>query len=455
MEGKTRGDEAVTREMKLGYGIGDFGANLLFQSVTLYLLFYFTDILAIPAATAGTIFLAAKLWDAVTDPVMGNISDRTRSRFGAKRIYLLIGAVPLGLSFFLLFYGPDLTGSAAVLYSLLVFIFFCTMYTVVNIPYGSLTAVMSRDSQVRAEITGYRMAFALLGTLVVAGVTKPVVGLFTSQALGFRMVGLFFGAAAAVFTLITFFSTAERLKEDRDPASSLKRDLAGVVKNRPFLVLTAATLLQYIALGVIASMVNYFFKYVLPMEYFIPLAFLCLFVTAIAVMPLWVYLSKKFGKIAVFDLGMIILAAALILLYFIRSANIPVLIPVLVLAGVGLSTVYLSPWSMVPDTVEYSEWKLGSRREGTLYGVFYFAQKLAVALAGFICGRGLSVSGYVPNAVQSPGAEQGIRMLMVFVPVIIIAAALLVIRFYTIKAGFHEQMLREIEAGRIAETEEV
>ncbi len=451
MEGKTRGDEAVTRGMKLGYGLGDFGANLLFQSVTLYLLFYFTDVLAIPAATAGTIFLAAKLWDAVTDPVMGNISDRTRSRFGAKRIYLLAGAVPLGLSFFLLFYGPELSGRAVVVYSLLAFIFFCTMYTVVNIPYGSLTAVMSRDSQVRAEITGYRMAFALLGTLVVAGVTKPVVGLFASQALGFRMVGLYFGAAAVFFTLITFFSTAERLKEDRDPASSLKRDLLSVAKNRPFLVLTAATLLQYICLGVIASMVNYFFKYVLPMEYFIPIAFLCLFVTAIAVMPLWVYLSKKLGKIAVFDLGMIILAVALILLFFVRTVSVPLLIPILVIAGVGLSTVYLSPWSMIPDTVEYSEWKLGSRREGTLYGVFYFAQKLAVALAGFICGRGLSISGYVPNTVQTPGAEMGIRILMVFVPVFMIFAALLVIRFYTIKAGFHEQMLKEIEAGRIAE----
>jgi len=438
-------EQEVSRKAKIGYGVGDFGANLLFQSVALYLLFYFTDVMMIDAAVAGSLFLVAKLWDAISDPLMGNLSDRTHTRYGAKRVYLLIGAVPLGISFYFLFFGPELTGTAKSVYALAVFICFCTCYTVVNIPYGSLTAAMSKDSQVRAEISGYRMGFALLGTLVAAGITKPLVAAAVSPRAGFRTIGLAFGVAAALFTLITFISTSEKVLPVRKSESTLRTDLLCVVKNRPFIILTLATLFQYVALGVIASMVNYYFKYVLPMEGFIPVVFLSLFAAAIVAMPMWVWLSRKVGKRLVFIIGMIVLGVALVLLFMITEPLHLQIVLILILGGVGLSTIYLSPWSMVPDTVEYSEWKMGSRREGTLYGVFYFAQKLAVALSGFICGRGLALAGYIPNQKQTLTAVHGIRTLMVFIPVIIIVLGIITILFYTIDAEFHQKMNQEIE----------
>ncbi|MFW5710968.1 MAG: MFS transporter [Spirochaetota bacterium] len=444
-------EPSLSKKVKIGYGIGDFGANLLFQSVALYLLFYFTDVMMIDAAVAGSLFLVAKLWDAVSDPLMGNLSDRTRTRYGAKRVYLLIGAIPLGISFFLLFYGPQLDGLAKNAYALAVFVCFCTCYTIVNVPYGSLTAAMSKNSQERAEISGYRMGFALLGTLVAAGITKPLVAAAVTPSGGFRTVGLVFGFAAALFTLVTFFSTSEKVSPDCSAESTLKTDLNCILKNKPFLVLTLATLFQYIALGIIASMVNYYFKYALPMEDFIPIAFLSLFATAIAAMPFWVWLSARGGKRLVFNLGMIILAISLLLLFFVTEPCRLHIIPILMFGGLGLSTIYLSPWSMVPDTVEYAEWKLGNRREGTLYGVFYFAQKLAIALSGFICGRGLALTGYIPNQVQTFAAERGIRTLMVFIPVIIITFGIIAIHFYTIDADFHQQMNREIEGVHIDE----
>lgn len=437
----------VPLSMKIGYGIGDFGANLLFQCVGLYLLFYFTDVLHIGAGIAGSIIMVAKIWDAVTDPMMGSISDRTRSRWGSKRIYLLLGALPLAVSFYLLFYGPDLAGRELNLYALVTFVLFCTFYTVVNIPYGALTSALTLDTKERASVTGFRMSFAILGTLVVAGATLIFVALFKTQQEGFRFVGAVYGLAAAIFTLIVFFTTRERTDCGRQDTASFKEELSFVFRNTPFLVLTLATLLQYVALGMAAAMVTFFFKYPLAMEEFTPIAFALLFVTAVLCMPFWVYMSSRLGKRPVFIAGMVIFGGALLLMYFAAGYGMAAIIALLVIAGVGLSTVYLSPWSMIPDTVEYSEWKFGARREGTIYGFFYFAHKVAAALAGFICGQGLALVGYVPDAVQTPLADTGIRVLMTLFPAGVILLGIIAISFYPITEEMHVGMVGEI-AGR-------
>ncbi len=436
--------ETVPLKMKLGYGLGDFGANLLFQCVGFYLLFYFTDVLFIGAGLAGTIIMVAKIWDAVTDPLMGNISDRTRTRWGSKRVYLLLGALPLALSFYLLFYGPDLTGSSLNLYALVTFVLFCTFYTVVNIPYGALTSALTLDAKERASITGYRMSFAILGTLVVAGVTLVLVALFKTQQEGFRFVGALYGIAAALFTLIAFLTTREKKDYGEKKSASFREEISYVFRNTPFLILTLATLLQYVALGMTAAMVTFFFKYPLAMEKFTPIAFALLFVTAVLFMPFWVYMSRRLGKRPVFIAGMIIFGGALLLMYFATVYGMAAIITLLVIAGVGLSTVYLSPWSMIPDTVEYSEWKFGARREGTIYGFFYFAHKVAAAMAGFICGQGLSLAGYVPDVVQTPMAEEGIKILMTIFPAGVILLGIIVISFYPISGEMHSGMVAEI-----------
>ncbi|MGI6616039.1 MAG: MFS transporter [Dethiobacteria bacterium] len=436
--------ERVPLAMKIGYGVGDLGANLLFQCIGLFLLFYFTDVLGIGAALAGTIIMVSKIWDAVTDPLMGSISDRTRSRWGSKRIYLLLGALPMGASFFMLFYGPPLAGRALHLYALAAFILFCTFYTVVNIPYGALTSAMTLDAQERASITGFRMSFAILGTLVVAGATLILVGLYETQLEGFRFIGALYGLAAAVFTIIAFLSTREKTGALKKDAASFREELSFVFKNTPFLILTLATLLQYIALGMTAAMVTFFFKYPLAMEEFTPVGFALLFVTAVLFMPFWVYMSNRLGKRPVFIAGMVIFGGALLLLYFTYGLGIYAIISLLLIAGAGLSTIYLSPWSMIPDTVEYSQWKFGARREGTIYGFFYFTHKVAAALAGFICGQGLSLAGYVPDAFQTPLANQGITILMTLFPAGVIVLGIIAISFYPITGEMHSGMVAEI-----------
>jgi len=432
--------------IKVGYGVGDFAANLVFQSVMLYLMYFFTDVFMIGASAAGSIFLMSKIWDAVSDPIMGCLSDRTRSRWGQKRPFLLFGAVPLGVSFWLLFAAPALSPNWKIVYAAAAFLIFCTAYTVVNIPYGAITASMTLDSHERSSITGYRMFFAILGTLVVAGATRPLVARFADDVTGFRIVSLIYALLAVGFTLVTFSAVRERIfAGDASGRFNLNEIWVVTRSNRPFIVLTLGMFCHLTAICIMAAMVNYFFKYNLKNEPFIPIAFISLFATAALAIPLWVFISKRQGKKAAFNAGMGLLGLTLIGLYFIKALNPFMLVPVFVAGGIGLSTIYLSPWSMIPDTVEYAEQKTGLRREGILYGLFFFGQKLAAAFAGFIAGQGLDLAGYLPNAEQSASALAGIRLLMTLAPVSLIVIGMGLISLYPIDRRLHDQILRELQ----------
>jgi GPH family glycoside/pentoside/hexuronide:cation symporter len=432
--------------VKFGYGIGDFAFNLVLQSTSLYLIYFFTDVFLIGAAAAGAIVLVSKLWDAVTDPMMGIISDHTRSRWGKKRPYLLFGALPFGLSIFLLFLAPELSPTGKVIYGFLTFILFSTAITVVNIPYGALTAVLTQDAQVRSRLTAFRMTFALIGTLAAAGATKPLAGLLATELEGFRMVGGLYGIIAVGFTLISFASVRERIEQQAPKRETLRSYLRVVFANPPFLFLALATFLFMTAINMMAAVVNYYFKYNLSSEGLIPIAFLALFVTAALCIPLFVWISNRRSKRFAFALGMGALGLLLIPLYLFGERSTVLTLAIFVVAGLGMSTIYLCPWSMIPDTVEYSEWKTGLRREGILYGAFFFCFKAGAALAGALVGLGLDLSGYQANAAQTAQTLEGIRIMISLVPLGFIILGVIVIRFYSITAQRHQQILTEIRA---------
>jgi len=453
--GSGPGAERVPARMRYGYAIGDFGANLAFQVTGFYLLFFFTDVFAVAPALAGSIILYAKIWDAITDPVMGSIADRTKSRWGRFRPYLLFGALPLGLTVFLLFLSPGLGEAGRYFYGLVTFIAFATAITVVNVPFLAMTPSLTRDSHERSVITGYRVFFGILGSLAAAGATLPLVGAFggTDKVAGFRAVGLVYGAVVALATLVTFFTVRERVADPPRAKVGVKEALGAVLGNGPFLILTAGTFLHMIAMNTMSVVVNYYFKYNLKMEGMIPVAFGSLFVAAGLSLPLFVLISKRTGKKIAYNIGMGIVAAMLVVIFLagdrtlrIGGLSVPVIFPILVVTGIGLSTNWLSPWSMIPDTVEYAEWKTGVRREGVLYGLFYFVFKFGTALAGYLVGSVLSLYGYVANVEQTARALGGIRIVMTVVPFILLAAGILCISFFPISAERHRKMVSEIEA---------
>ncbi len=438
--------EALGTWMKIGYGAGDFAANITFQTVTLFLMYFYTDVFILGASTAGMIFFIAKIWNAACDPTMGYIADRTRTRWGRNRPFLLFGALPLGIAFFLLFSGPDLSPDGRIAWALFTFLLFSAAYSVINIPYGALTANLTMDTTERSSLTGFRMAFAIFGSLFAAGAAKPLVALFQDELTGFRMTGLIFGAVCVAVNLVTFASVRERVAPPREAHMSFREDLAMVRRNRPFILLTISTIIQMIAINLLAIMVNYYFKYNLDAADLIPVAFLCLFATAMVAMPLWVFLSSRWGKKKVLMTGTGFLALMLLGLLAVPRGATGLVLAIFVGAGVGLASLYLCPWSMIPDTVEYSQWKTGMRREGILYGFFNFAFKFAAAFSGMITGFGLDIIGYQQNTAQQEGTLSGILMLMTIVPVFFIAAGIVIIGFYPIDAAMHRKMVSEIDA---------
>ena len=442
--------------VRLGYGSGDFAVNLAYQTISLYLIYYFTDVFGIPPYAAGLVFLVSKLWDAVSDPIMGSLVDRTRTRWGQKRPYLLFGAIPFGLTVALLFASPDLPPVGRILYGLAAYILFCTAVTVVNIPHGALTASLSRDSDERLRISTYRMTFSLIGTLVAASVTLPLVGGFADERSGFRAVGMIYGAIGAAVVLTAFLAVRGHDRPDpiRPPAGLREalKEMATVLRvNRPFLVLAGSTIIILTGVNIVAAAAKYYFKYVLDRESAVPLALGALFVTAVFFIPLIAFISRRSSKRNGYLFGLVIFAAALFGLFFPGSGRLVPVVGLCVIAGIGMAAIYLSPWSMIPDTVEYSQWRSGLRREGILYGFFFFCFKLGSALAGFVIGTVLDLVGYVPNAAQSASTVLGIRLLMSFIPALLVTAGIAVLLLYPIDREMHRRMLADI-AGRTEST---
>ena len=430
--------------VKLGYGIGDFGFNLVVQAAAVHLMFFFTDVYAIPAAAAGTISLVSKIWDAVIDPGLGMLVDRTRTRWGSKRPYLLFGAVPAGAAVFLLFLGPALPQGWKIAYSAASFVLFCTALSVANIPYTALSASITLDSRARSSLSAWRMSLAILGTLVAAGATRLLVDLLPTKLAGFRVVGAAYGLAVVVILLATFFSVRERVMGQREESANFRQSLKAMTANPPYLLLTGGMFLFMVAVGMTASGVNYLFKYNLHAESSASFALLALLGTAFLFIPLYLLLANRTSKRLAFVVGMGILAAVLTALYFVGERGVWLTIGLFVVGGIGMSSIYFCPWAMIPDTVEYSQWKLGVRREGILFGTFFLFQQLGSAVALFLQGMGLHLAGYVANAEQSARSLTGIRLLMSLVPLAFVLAGIVLISFYSITAERHRKIVQEI-----------
>ena len=437
--------------MKLGYGIGDFAFNLVFQTISLFLVYFFTDVFMIGATVAGAIFFIAKIWNAVCDPTMGYIADRAHSRWGRNRPFLLFGAIPVGFAFFLIFFAPQISTFWRSVYALVTFLLFSALYSFVTVPYGALTANMTMDGNERSTLTGIRMSCAILGTFATAGAAKPIIALFPSEVIGFRMIGAIFGSICAIVLLTTFAIVKERVTPPSEERKSFREDLKMVSKNRPFIILTVSTILQMVAISLLAIMINYYFKYNFGAEKDIPIAFMCLFVTAILCMPFWVFMTKKIAKKNVLSIGTSLIGLVTLLLFILKAPDRNLIFGLFVVAGIGMSTLYLCPWAMIPDTVEYSQWKTGLRREGILYGFFNFAFKFASAFAGFIAGLGLNFFKYVPNIKQQAFTLSGIKVLMSIVPFVFIIAGIIIILFYPINEALHKKMVEDIKQGRQCE----
>lgn len=441
----------LTAKTKLFYGFGDFAPALSITVVQFFFLYFLTDVAHLSPALAGVALLVGRAWDAVNDPLFGLISDRTRTRWGRRRPFLLIGSIPFGIAFFLLWWVPPLRSQAGLLlYYAALYVVFDTAFTAVQLPYSALTVDLTQDYDERTSVTGYRMIFSIGAGLIGAVVPLTIVGLFPSEQVGFLAQGAILGAVIAVPMLVAFFATRERADYQRSVPLKPMDAIRSAVTNRAFVLAAGIFLLAWVSVDIIAAVLVYYLRYWVGIQGDASVVLGIMFVVAILALPLWVRLSGRLGKKQAFMCGMTFWAVVQVALVFLgRGIEWPVY-PLAALGGIGISAVHVIPQSLIPDVTDVDELTSGTRQEGVYYGFLVFMQKLASALGLFLVGQFLGWAGYAPNVAQSERALWAIRMLVGPIPAVIVVGAIVFAAYYPLTRERHQQVMAELEARRRA-----
>lgn len=438
--------------VKLGFGVGDLGGNLFFTIIGFYLLSYLTDSFGLAAGAAGTAVAIGRVWDAITDPAVGYLSDRTRTRWGRRRPYMAVGAVFLFAFMILMFTNPGITSSnGRFVYAVVMYCLLNTAYTLVNIPYGSLTPELTGDFDERTTLNGFRMSFAVVGTLVGAGTVLPLVSLFGGEPRGWTLTAAVMGALMATATFITVFSVREQLGAPLEEKVKILRSYREVLKQRPFYSVLISYAMHMTGVGIVQASLIYYFRTIYNAEDQFVIALLFLLVTCLMLIPLWVRISRSIGKKASYNIGMAIFASV-VLIFFFAGPSLPVWFSFIVFtfAGIGLSTNYVMPWSLVPDAVEYDFAENGRRREGIFYGMWTFTSKLGSAFGLGLTGWVLAAFSYIEPAlvevdpVQPASALFGIRLLTGPIPAVFFVLGIIALSFYPITKEAYGEILKKV-----------
>ena len=404
------------------FAFGDFAFNLYWQSVMLFLLFYYTDALDLPIAVAATTYMIASVWDGIANFIAGLLVDRRHAtlRYGA---ILVAGAVPLGACFMLMYMPPLTTGAAAVAIILGAHLLFRTAYAAVNVPYLAMTARVSADGGDRAFVAGMRMLFGTAAAVVIALCTVPIGRWLTGSTASQS----YFGAAAlfaAIGTVILIFVGAtyrEGTTIERPLPGSVRAVLVSLLKNRAFVTLSAAMMAMIVAITVINKSVLYYFKYLLNDPEAGQLALASMGVVSGIAIPLWMVLGRIVGLRALWFITAGLGISALLLFAAIdvhESGLMQLFLIALQVMIVGLNFVF---WAMLPNTVEFGEQATGLHVEGAVFGVAALLQRIAIGIATAILGWSFASAGYVANVQQSADTLSGMRATIVVVPVIFLA----------------------------------
>jgi len=430
---------------KLGFGVCDLGGNLFFTMMGFFLLNFMTDVAKLGAGLAGTAMLVGKICDAITDPTVGYLSDRTRSRWGRRRPWMFWGAIFLFFTMIVQYTNPHIESQIWLfLYMALAYCLLTTAFTMVNIPYGSLTPELTPDFDERTTLNAFRMSFAVVGTFIAAGTVLQIAGAFPSHDTGWTAVAAVMGAIMLVTAFITVFTVKEPSK-----AASEALEQEGFLKtytaafgNGPFVLALSAFALHIAGTAVIQGALIYYFKYINGGAASFELALVCLLLPVLIFIPFWTFLSKRIGKKWCYNAGMALVAAAVIVIFlFARQAGPVFFYIVMGIAGIGFSTHYVMPWSMVPDAVELDYANHGVRREGAFYGIWNFMNKVGVAVANGVTGWVLAGFGYVANAPQTETAKLGIQLLVGPVAAVFYVAGVVVLSFYPITKKYYETVI--------------
>lgn len=441
---------------KLGFTVGDYACNLYWQSLSLFLLFFYTDAVGLPAATAGLIYMIASIWDGLIDPVIGAVADRTRTRWGRYRPYILFGAVPLGLAFCVLYYRPPVSGAWLIAWTLAAHMLMRTAYAMLSIPYTAMNARITSSSSERSTLAGFRMMFATLAGLTVAATTQPMVAALGGgdPARGFFLASGVFALVATLIFPIVFLSTRE---PPADQGGEPAFDMAGywrvVAQNRAFWIVIAGISAAVVCSTALGKSVLYYFKYYLNDEPASRVALSLGAAAGLAIVPLWMFATKLIGKRSAWFVatGWGIVGLIGFGLFEVRSSALMIgFLLYMQVCSLGLGLTF---WSMLPDTVEYGEWRTGMRAESFIFGLGQLFLKVALGIGAGLFGWALDLVGYVPNVTQTAETLSGMKVIMVVFPAVGLLLGAAAMLFYPLKRGVHEDIVLQLERRRAAPPE--
>jgi GPH family glycoside/pentoside/hexuronide:cation symporter len=437
--------------LKLLYSTGDLSTSIPLAILMFFQLYFMTDVAGLRPDYAGWAVGIGKLWDAINDPLIGLISDRIRTRWGRRRGLLLFGAVPLGLTFMLMWLVPSFDQVWLMVYYTLTFIIFDTTFTIIHVSFNALTPELTDDYDERSTLNGYRTAFSITGTLG-AIILATILGWFIAdKRLTFAILGIGLGLVCIVPPLIVFKATKEKPSEELPKPMPVWKALKTTLSNRPFWMIMGLYLLSWTTVSILSATLIYFANYYLKTHdqsnYFVLVAE----GAAIAFVPLVVWLSRKLDKRRAFIVGSVTWAVVLVGLSAIRADQVVLAYVLAGLSGFGIATAYIVPWAMVPDIIEFDQAETGERREGSYYAFFSFFQKLATGVAVWAMGQALAATGYLtpvrelPLPIQPDAAVNAIRLFMGPIPAILLIMSILFAWRTNITREKHHQMVEQLK----------
>lgn len=478
--------QKISVKEKIGFSLGDGAANFIFQTLMLLQMSFYTDTFGLSAAAAAVLFLIARLWGAVADPIMGAIADRTNTRWGKFRPWILWTAVPFGIVGYLAFTTPDMGTSGKLIYAYITYMLLMTVYSANNIPYSALSGVITGDMKERTSLSSFRFVVVVLATLAIQGIALPMVNHFGQgdSAKGYQITMGIFSALAVLFFFITFGTTKERIKPAPQQKSSLKQDIKDLLNNRQWVIMFTVFLFMFVFLAIRNSILVYFFKYYLNIdsqrEFLIGIdkglfgllgtlgvmgaksdiatnTFSFINIISQLVTLLGIALSKllatRFGKRDAFRTWLIISGIFAALFIAIPCNGIMMAFILSLLFNFAWGVTMPLPWAMMADVADYGEWKTKRRATGIVFAGVVIGLKVGLAIGGYIALQLLDIYGYVANVAQSAKAITGIRLTMSIYPSVALACCVIALFIYGINRKVEYQMQDELAERRKSYTE--
>ena len=452
---------------KIGYGFGDMASSMFWKLFGAYLMIFYTDVFGLPAAVVGTMFLITRIWDSAFDPIVGVVADRTHSRWGKFRPYLLWLAAPFGIIGVLTFVTPDWSPTGKLVYAYVTYSLMMMIYSAINVPYASLLGVMSPNPKERNTLSTYRMTFAYIGSFIALLLFMPLVNFFSgnSKDLGDQQTGWTMAVVViAILCIILFFGcfawTKERVKHIKEAQNPLKEDLKDLFKNKPWWILLGAGVAALVFNSIRDGATVYYFKYFVVEEDYATVSFFGMsfvlsglylalgqaanIIGVIAAAPV----SNRIGKRNTYMWAMIIATVLSVLFYWFDKEDLIWMFVFQALISICAGSIFPLLWSMYADCADYSELKTGNRATGLIFSSSSMSQKFGWAIGTAITGWLLGFFGFQANAVQSEEAISGIKMFLSFLPAVGTILSVVFISMYPLTEKKMKDITTELECKR-------